>query len=239
VGYWRLLCHSLGSMDWPKGRTPALALPRGVGPRFRVMWPAKATGTILGMAMFFGAYFWLLRHPIRPFTIMPLTCVDRHIGFWPETLPLYFSLWIYLSLAPALLNDGRELVSIAVAAVAMSLVGLGIFLFFPTAVPPTLVDWSLHPGFGFLKSADAAGNACPSLHVAFAVFAGAWMGRLLRLMGSGWGVRALNALWCAGIVFSTMATRQHVFLDVIAGAALGGAATWANFKYLGACGRQR
>jgi len=102
-----------------------------------------------------------------------------------------------------------------------------------------LVDWSLHPGFGFLKSADAVGNACPSLHVAFAVFSGAWMGRLLRLMGAGWVVRAVNVLWCLGIVFSTMATRQHVFLDVVAGAALGGAITWANFKYLSAVARQR
>ena len=226
-------------MDRPNGRTPALALPHGVIARLRIMGPVKAAGTILGMAAFFAVYFWLLRHPVRPYTIMPLTRIDGWVGFWPETLPLYFSLWVYLSLVPALMNDAGELLSYAAAAVAMSVIGLGIFLVLPTAVPPTLVDWSQHPGFGFLKSADAVGNACPSLHVAFAVFSGAWMGRLLRLMGAGWVMRALNVLWCLGIVFSTMATRQHVFLDVAAGAALAGAVTWANFGYLARAGRPR
>jgi membrane-associated phospholipid phosphatase len=192
------------------------------------MWLAKALGTILSMIVFFTAYFWVLRHPLRPFAIMPLTWADRWIVFRPETLPLYFSLWVYLSLAPALLTDGRELISYGVAAVIMSVIGLGIFLILPTAVPPTIVDWSLHPGFGFLKSADAAGNACPSLHVAFAVFSAAWMGRLLRLMGAGWVIRTLNVIWCLGIVYSTMATRQHVFLDVLAGAALGAAVAWVH-----------
>ena len=219
-------------MDRPNLHTPASAVPEGIGARLRAMGLAKGLGTVLAMAVFFGAYFWLLRHPIHPYTVMPLTRVDRWIGFWPAALPLYFSLWVYLSLVPALMTDRRELVSYAVAAVIMSAVGLGIFLFFPTAVPPSLVDWSLHPGFGFLKSADAAGNACPSLHVAFAISSGIWMERLLRQMSAGWAIRLANALWCLGIVFSTMATRQHVFLDVAAGAALGGAVTWANLRYL-------
>lgn len=226
-------------MELPNGRIPALALPRGAGQRLCAMWLAKGLGTIAGMIVFFCAYFWVLRHPIRPFVIMPLTWVDRWISFRPETLALYFSLWVYVSIAPALLDDGRELISYGLAAVVMSVVGLGIFLFLPTSVPPTLVDWSLHPGFGFLKSADAAGNACPSLHVAFAVFSAAWLGRLLRLMGAGWVVRTLNVLWCLGIVYSTMATRQHVFLDVLAGAALGGAVAWVHMASLRSAGRPR
>jgi membrane-associated phospholipid phosphatase len=68
---------------------------------------------------------------------------------------------------------------------------------------------------------DLAGNACPSLHVAFAVFTGIWMDRLLKEMRSAHVLLALNWLWCLGIVYSTLATRQHVVLDVIAGAALG------------------
>jgi membrane-associated phospholipid phosphatase len=40
-------------------------------------------------------------------------------------------------------------------------------------------------------------------------------------MGAGPLVRALNWLWCLGILYSTIAIRQHVFLDVIAGAVLG------------------
>jgi membrane-associated phospholipid phosphatase len=83
------------------------------------------------------------------------------------------------------------------------------------------MDWSQHPAFAFLKTIDASGNACPSLHVAFAVFTAIWFRHLLREMGAGRFVRALNWLWCLGILYSTMAIRQHVALDVLAGAALG------------------
>lgn len=178
-------------------------------------------GTTLGMAAFFAAYFWVLRHPLHPPAIMPLTAVDRLIGFRPGALPLYFSLWFYVSLGPASLIDRREVINYGLAVVVLSLIGLGIFLAWPTAVPPSAMDWSQHPAFAFLKSVDASGNACPSLHVAFAVFTGVWLGRLWRQIGAGRLVRALNWIWCLGILYSTVATRQHVFLDVLAGAALG------------------
>lgn len=203
-----------------------------VGSRMLKWWPAKMLGTTAGMTVFFVAYFWVLKHPQHLVTIMPLTAIDHAISFRPEALPLYFSLWLYVSLAPALLIDRRELVSYGGAAVMLSAVGLGIFLFWPTAVPRVDVDWSQHPGFAFLKSADAAGNACPSLHVAFAVFSAVWFERILRQMGAGRLVHRLNWLWCLGIMYSTIATRQHVALDVVAGAILGLIAAIAHLRWL-------
>jgi membrane-associated phospholipid phosphatase len=43
-------------------------------------------------------------------------------------------------------------------------------------------------------------------------------------------VRALNWIWCLGILYSTVATRQHVFLDVLAGAALGAVIAVASHR---------
>jgi len=203
-----------------------------VGFRLRKWWLAKMSGTIAGMAGFFLAYFWVLNHPLYPVTTMPLIAIDRLIAFQGTALPLYLSLWIYVSLAPALLIDRRELVSYGVAAAGLGATGLGIFLVWPTAVPVTDIDWSLHPAFAFLKSADAAGNACPSLHVAFAVFTVFWFARILRQMGAGGSTRALNWLWCLGILYSTIATRQHVALDVLAGAALGAIAVIFHLHWL-------
>jgi len=42
----------------------------------------------------------------------------------------------------------------------------------------------------------------------------------------------LNVAWCLGIVYSTLATKQHVLLDVIPGALLGyfGAVTLARLE---------
>jgi membrane-associated phospholipid phosphatase len=194
---------------------------RQVWPRMRTLWVAKVTGTILSLPVFFVVYFWLLKHPFFPVTTIPLTAVDRLVGFYPEALPLYVSLWVYVVLPSMFLKNRRELGSYGLAVIGLSVAAFGFFIFWPTAVPKSQIDWSQHPSVSFLKTMDATGNACPSLHVAFAVFTAVWLGRLLREMGAGRLVRALNWLWCLGILYSTMAIRQHVALDVLAGAALG------------------
>lgn len=158
---------------------------------------------------------------------MPLTVVDEVMGFWPGALPLYLSLWIYLLLPLALLRDRAQLLIYGRAVVGIAIIGIGTFLVRPTAVPVSAVDWSLYPSIGFLKTVDAAGNACPSLHVAFAAFSAVWLHRILREMRARGGWRIASALWCVGIVYSTLATKQHVFWDVLAGLALGvGGAFW-------------
>jgi membrane-associated phospholipid phosphatase len=217
-------------MDLPHKRRREVGWLHQSRTRLLRWWPAKMIGTTLGMAAFFVVYFWVLRHPRYPPAVMPLTAVDRLIGFFPGALPVYFSLWIYVSLVPALLDDRREIISYGLAAVVLSLIGLGIFLVWPTAVPPIGIDWSRHSAFAFLKSIDASGNACPSLHVAFAVLTAVWLERLLRQMTAGSLVRALNWIWCLGILYSTVATRQHVFLDVLAGAALGAVIAVASHR---------
>ena len=212
--------------------TVAPASSATFGARLLVFWPAKLWGTTLGMLAFFVAYFWVLRHPSGAVTLMPVTAVDRMIPFQPGALPLYLSLWIYVSLAPALIIERRELVLYGGAALGLAVAGLAIFLAWPTAIPRPDIDWSLHPSFVFLQSVDASGNACPSLHVAFAVFSAVWFTRLQRDMHARGIWRALNWLWCAGIVYATMATRQHVFLDVLAGAGLGVVAGASNRGWL-------
>jgi membrane-associated phospholipid phosphatase len=195
-------------------------------------WPAKMIGMTLVMTLFFIAYFWVLKHPLFPVTTMPHTAVDRLITFQPEALPLYLSLWFYVSLAPALLIERREIVSYALAAVGLGVIGLGIFLLWPTTVLWPDTDWSQHPTFAFLQSVDASGNVCPSLHVAFAVFTAFWLHRLLRQMRAGKIVCAFNWLWCLVILYSTVAIRQHVALDVLAGAGLGAFVAVVHLRWL-------
>jgi hypothetical protein len=195
--------------------------PVQVGARVRALWPIKAVGTMLWIYSFFAAYFWVLRNPLSPVTVMPLTALDRYMQFQSGAVVLYASLWVYVSIAPALLRNFRELLSYGIATLALSAVGLGIFLLWPTAVPGFAIDAAQHPSVALLKGVDLPGNACPSLHVAFAVFTAIWMQRLLGEMHAGKAAQALNWLWCVGIVYSTLATRQHVVLDVVAGAPLG------------------
>ncbi|MDB6167885.1 MAG: hypothetical protein JWM88_749 [Verrucomicrobia bacterium] len=185
----------------------------------------KLFGITAFVTVFFFAYFLLQRFPLFRVTVIPLTAADRLIPFQPGMLWLYLSLWGYVSLPPTLLTTRPQLYAYGWLAGAVAVVGLGIFLFWPTSIPATTgVEWSRYPGFTWLKSVDAAQNACPSLHVAFAVFSAVWLDRILRTLGGGGWMRPLNALWCLGIVYSTIATRQHVALDAYAGAVLGAAA---------------
>lgn len=189
--------------------------------RFAFRWWLKALGTSAYITGFMFLYFTLLRHPQSTVTVMPLTALDRWIDFAPWSLGLYATLWFYISLVPGLLWSWSEMREYLLQVTLLGLLGFAVFLFWPTAVPAALIDWSAHPSVAFLKSIDAAGNACPSLHVAYAVLTGIWLQRLCRHLGAPVPVQVLNWLWCLGILYSTLATKQHVALDLYAGALLG------------------
>ena len=191
----------------------------------------KSIGTTLFISLFFGAYFYLLKVPAYPTTVMPITLLDRLIGFQPLALPMYISLWVYVSLPPTLLATRRELYGYGMSMAATCIAGLIVFYFWPTAVPAANIDWAQYPGVDFLKSLDASGNACPSLHVTAAVFSGIWLHHLLRRFGAPLWILIFNGAWCIGIVYSTLATRQHVAVDVLAGLVLGVLAAYLSLRH--------
>lgn len=184
----------------------------------------KVVGFALLVSLFFIAYFYVLNHPAYPVTLIPLSFVDELISFQPLALPLYLSLWVYVGIPLLLMATRRELFEFTMAMALMCLVGLAIFYYWPTAIAPANIDWDLYPSISFLKNIDAAGNACPSLHVATAFFSGSWAAKLLRQFRAPHWIKILNVAWCAGIIYSTLATRQHVALDVLGGLILGGIA---------------
>ncbi len=191
----------------------------------------KSIGTMLFIGLFFGAYFYLLKDPAYPTTVMPVTLPDRLIGFHPRTLTIYVSLWFYVSLPPALLSTRRELYGYGLSMAGTCLTALIVFYFWPTAVPAADIDWALYPDINSLKNMDASGNACPSLHVATAIFSGIWLHHLLRRFAAPLWMLILNLSWCIAIIYSTLATRQHVALDVLAGLALGVLAAVLSLRY--------
>ncbi len=193
-------------------------------------WVLKGFGITVFISLFFVAYFYLLKNPAYPITLMPIIGLDRLIGFQPLALPVYLSIWVYVSLPQALLATRRELYVYATAMAATCLAGLTVFYFWPTAVPPANIDWAQFPDVSFLKSIDATGNACPSLHVATTVISAAWVHHVLRRFGAPWWILIVNWAWCTGIVYSTLATRQHVAVDVLAGLALGVLAAYLSLR---------
>jgi len=203
--------------------------------RLRTLWALKMVVTMGGIAVFFYAYFWVMRHPLSAATVMPATWIDDLVPFSPRSFFLYASLWVYVALGSALARDGRELAAWGTASFAMIVVGLGIFMALPTKIPDVAIDWSRYPSLQFLKTVDVSGNACPSLHASFAVFTAVVLHGQLAAVRAPRALLVCNALWCLGIVYSAIATRQHLALDVIAGSVLAGA---ASIAYV-AAGRMR
>ena len=186
----------------------------------------KSFGTMGFITVFFMCYIYLLRHPVYPVTIIPITMIDRFITFEPQALPFYLSLWVYVSLPPMLMLTRREIVEYGWWIGSMCIAALAIFYFWPSAIPSAKIDWARYPGVAFLKGMDTTGNACPSLHVATAVFSAFWLHKNLPAVGLGNHSRLFSACWCMAIVYSTMATKQHMAIDVIAGIGFASAFMW-------------
>src|SRR5262249_23463839 len=82
--------------------------------------------------------------------------------------------------------------------------------------------------FAILRRVDSTGNACPSMHVAAAVFTVIRVHDVLaRAYAPRW-LKWVNVLWCLLIVYSTLAVKQHVVLDAVAGALLGALFGWSS-----------
>lgn len=185
------------------------------------LWWLKAAGSAIFIWGFFQGYFLLLRYPHAEVFVMPLTWLDELTPMQGWAWIPYLSLWFYTCLPPAFMPALRPLAYYGLAVGLTCLAGLLCFYFWPTVVPA----FERPPGTGLamLEGVDTAGNACPSLHVAIAFYSAFWLQAQLRAVGAGRGWQAANWLWCALIVYSTMATKQHVFIDVLGGLLLGGA----------------
>jgi membrane-associated phospholipid phosphatase len=152
---------------------------------------------------------------------MPLTSLDHLIPFQPYALVAYLSLWIYVGTGPGLQTTRPEIMSYALWISALCATGLAIFYFLPTQMPPMTMAGSDSIFFRTLQQVDAASNACPSMHVAVAIFTVVRVDDVLRATRSPTVLRLLNMACCGVICYSTLAIKQHVVLDVAAGALLG------------------
>ena len=206
--------------------SPTRTTAGALASRLATLWWLKAAGTTLFMWLFFSMYFSLQQLPHAFVSSIPLTWLDAAVPMQRWAWLPYLSLWVYTSLPAALQPRLRSLLYYGFCIALVCAFGLLCYYFWPTAVPP--LDKPEHAQLSWLRGVDTAGNACPSLHVASALFSWLWLRHLLRQVGAGRGWHAANAVWVALIVYSTLATKQHVAWDVVAGLLLGAAAGWLS-----------
>lgn len=149
----------------------------------------------------------------RP-TYSPEVALDRTLSLQPSWMLVYGSLGLVV-LLPLFVVRQQELVRRAMQAyLTVMIVSYVGFLLYPTAAPrPAQVfgdgfgAWSLRLAY----SLDPPYGCFPSLHVAYSFVAALTCYRVHR------GVGAAAGLWAALIGVSTLYTKQHYVVDVIAG----------------------
>jgi membrane-associated phospholipid phosphatase len=157
---------------------------------------------------------WVIDRPVHA----PELALDRVLPLRPIWAPVYGTLYLFLILLPIFVVRQEELIRRTLFAyLTIWLVAYVCFLEYPTIAPrpagvagESFVVWGLR----FLYSADPPFNCFPSLHVAHSFVSAAACSRVHRGVG-------LAAAACATLVgVSTLYTKQHYVLDVVAGVLL-------------------
>ena len=191
--------------------------------RLRTCWRLKLLLTVALNLFFWAGYGYLSRHAWFPLVTPPLTWVDRIVPFQPAGWSgIYLSEFAFTAIVPWLITSREALRRYAIGLLMLSSVSFLCFLFMPVASPrPAAAGGEgLHR---FIVQWDGSYNAFPSLHAGFLVYTFALAWRMFPGGNRPWAW-ALGAIWGLSVLYSTVATRQHYFLDLPAGAVIGAAA---------------
>lgn len=177
------------------------------------------------VALFFGLglllcvpYFELQYHPLFAPTFIPVMAIDQLLPFFQPAMWLYFSFYLFLALPLLLARKSRELRDIAFGFAWITVISHLCFALWPTAIPRLILPSEVNsPIFRLVLSVDTNRNALPSLHASLGIYCALCSARLLRTNKA----RAALWLWTFLILAATLLVKQHVLLDLIAGAALG------------------
>lgn len=148
----------------------------------------------------------------------PAVPLDRAFPLVPAWALIYGALYLFLILLPVLVVRQDDLIRRTVFAYLLIWITAYLcFVLYPTAAPrPARVAGEGFAVWGLraLYSSDPPYNCFPSLHVAHSFVSALACSRVHRTLG-------VFATGCAALVaLSTLFTRQHYLLDVVAGVLL-------------------
>ena len=173
-------------------------------------------------------YFFLQHRPFHEVGLMQPGWLDHWIPFSANAVWLYVSVYLLMPIGPFLMNERGQIWRYAIGVALMGSLAALIFFFWPTMCARPQIE-SANFLYRWLIAIDKPLHAFPSLHAAFAVYSALCARLVLRELKIPRFCQALIWLWMLGILYSTLATRQHVTLDIIAGSVLGWAAYAAAF----------
>jgi len=169
-------------------------------------------------------YFLLMYFPLRPVRTLPLTGLDRFAGFDARWVWVYQSIYLPINVLPWLATTREQLWRFARGFLLVCGLSFIIFALFPIDCPRPLVE---HPTgmYRLLLLYDRPLNAFPSLHAGLLIYTLLFARRVIGCRFP-WVVWAVLWVWTLLILYSTLATKEHYAVDLLAGAFIALAADW-------------
>ncbi|HEY8280689.1 MAG TPA: phosphatase PAP2 family protein [Bdellovibrionota bacterium] len=145
--------------------------------------------------------------------LLPFGPVDSAMPFWPWTVWVYFTEYVFFVYAYFFMKDLRLVTRYYYAYMTILLVSVFVFLFFPITFPradyPAVGDTFSIAALNFLRTyMDAPANCLPSLHVSSCYISSLCFWQESRPKS------IFLCFWSTMVAFATMTTKQHYFIDV-------------------------
>lgn len=181
-------------------------------------WSRNLAAAIAVTVFISASYLGSQKIDLRPIHWLTPTAFDRAIPADPRAIYLYVTFYPLLWLT-GLLCDRSRFRRYVVALVSTAALSCLLFIFIPTGVARGEIDALTAPAlYRLIESTDLPRNALPSEHASLSVIAGILCWQALRGRPA---LRVVAMLWIGLILWSTLATRQHVLADLLSGAVLG------------------
>lgn len=174
------------------------------------------------------APYAILQHvEIFPVLWIPELAMDRAIPVFLPGIWVYFSFYVLLGLV-GLTVEKKIFITYLYTVGWVTAVSHAFFLFMPNGVIRSDIDLESAPAiYQLLVSLDLPRNAMPSLHASLSVVAA--IAAHFSKVFPAWS-KPLIWLWVLAVFWSTIAIRQHVSLDLIAGSIIAGIVWWKVSK---------
>ena len=166
-----------------------------------------------------------------PPRLLPMSPLDHAVPFMPWTVWIYTSEYLFFAAVYVTCRDLVNLNKYLYSFIVLQSVSVAIFWLWPTTYPrdafPLTKDipWLTYELFKNLRTTDSPANCCPSLHVS-SVYLSAFI-----FLDDQPKKFPFFFTWGTFIALSTLTTKQHYIVDVIAGLSLALITYWIFHRY--------
>jgi len=187
--------------------------------RLLACWRLKVVLGLVLLVSFCVPYFLIGNYPLVAVHTLPTSWIDRAIGFHPDAwVWIYQSIYLVINIVPWFSERRDDLMRYLKGFALLSSISFAIFIFYPIRAPRPDV---LHPTgmHRLLLLYDVPLNSLPSLHAGLLVYTLAYGKRILADDLPDW-LSWFFVVWAVLILYGTLATKEHYFVDIVSGAAL-------------------